>query len=96
MYELIVRSVVAVPGAGTHPDQTWEKTVFEEYEKRAADSPAINWLSDEHMLPAAIPNARIMSFGYDSHWYGRDPAKVSLTNVAGKLLQDLLEVREVS
>jgi hypothetical protein len=89
-------SIIAVPGAGAHPDETWEKKFFEDYENRTKGSEAVNWLSDDKMLPAAIPKARIMSFGYDSQWYGPQASKVRLSNVAEELLYALQCERVVS
>ena len=28
----------------------------------------INWLADENMLPAKLPDSRIMTFNYESKW----------------------------
>ena len=28
----------------------------------------VNWLADENMLPAKLPNSRIMTFNYESKW----------------------------
>jgi hypothetical protein len=48
------------------------------------------------MLPAALPNARIMAFGYDSVWYGDQPVRQTLDGVARKLLTELVRKRKVS
>lgn len=47
------------------------------------------------MLPAQIPTARIMSFGYESQWYGDNAIKVDLQSVANDLLEDLHDARKV-
>ncbi|PQE27705.1 WD40 YVTN repeat-like-containing protein [Rutstroemia sp. NJR-2017a WRK4] len=49
----------------------------------------INWLSDPTMLPALVTNARIMSFNYDSNWYGDDAIKLRLVHVANDLSREL-------
>ncbi|KAK5240968.1 hypothetical protein LTS06_012280, partial [Exophiala xenobiotica] len=47
--------IVAVHGLGAHPDDTWSKKCGEGGEARW-----VNWLEDKEMLPAVVPNARIM------------------------------------
>lgn len=51
------------------------------------------------MLPEAVPNARIMRFGYESAWYGTDgddPKKTVVADVAEMLLKELELHRRVS
>ncbi len=47
------------------------------------------------MLPAAVPNARIMRFGYKSNWFGPDTIRHSPRTVADRLLTVLKQEREV-
>jgi hypothetical protein len=54
--------IVAVHGLGAHPDDTWSKKRGEGGEARW-----VNWLQEEKMLPAVVPNARIMRYGYKSN-----------------------------
>jgi len=75
-------SVLAVHGIGAHPDRTW---TFGD----------VNWLKDEHMLPRAIPNSRILRFGYESQWLGKDAIQQRLSLVADQLLRGLMESRKV-
>jgi hypothetical protein len=97
-------SVVAVHGIGADPDRTWtysEKAQVIKPEDGGADHTknariTINWLKDENMLPAAIPRARIMRFGYDSRWYGPDPVRQRLENIANSLLLYLGDARKAS
>ena len=28
----------------------------------------VNWLADQDMLPAKLPNSRVMTFNYESKW----------------------------
>ncbi|KAM3074501.1 hypothetical protein ACMFMG_002697 [Clarireedia jacksonii] len=49
----------------------------------------INWLSDPTMLPALVTNARIMTFNYNSNWYGDDAIKLRLVHVANDLSREL-------
>ena len=53
-------SVVAVHGLGATPNWAWIRKMDEE--KR------VNWLADKDMLPAKLPNSRIMTFNYESKW----------------------------
>lgn len=77
-------SVVAVHGIGVHPNETWIDR------KSKTD-----WLSSESMLPKDIPEARIMTFNYNSVWFGDNAVKQSLESVATKLLRALLAKRKV-
>ena len=57
----IFSSIVAIHGIGAHPDNTWNKDVG------TKESPQyVNWLEQSDMLPAAIPQVRIMRYGYES------------------------------
>ena len=75
-------SVVAVHGLGAHPDYTWT----------AGD---VNWLRNEHMLPRAIPNSRILRFGYESQWVGKEAIQQRLPLVADQLLRNMMALRKV-
>lgn len=75
---------VAVHGLGAIPDITWK-------EKKSGTV----WLSDKSMLPAAIPRARILRFGYDSLWMGDTPIRTTLSTIAIKLLLCLSVARAV-
>ena len=55
----------------------------------------VYWLKDEHMLPRAIPQSRILRFGYESQWLGKDAIKQRLSLVADQLLRGLMESRKV-
>lgn len=56
-------SIVAVHGLGATPDWAWiRKVVIDDQEV------LVNWLADEEMLPAKLPNSRIMTFNYESKW----------------------------
>ncbi|KIM74852.1 hypothetical protein PILCRDRAFT_79711, partial [Piloderma croceum F 1598] len=49
----------------------------------------VNWLKDKAMLPSAIPNARIMRFGYDSMWLGHNPVRTNIRVIANNLQKEL-------
>ncbi|KEY73422.1 hypothetical protein S7711_06841 [Stachybotrys chartarum IBT 7711] len=70
--------IVAVHGLGVNPKTTWIHGVS----KR-------NWLEDLNMLPSRLPDARIMSYCYDSQWIGDQAVRSSLEGVATKLLRSL-------
>jgi hypothetical protein len=53
-------SIVAIHGLNGHRKETW-----------TAEN-KVNWLLDANMLPASIPNARIMSWGYDANTHSTD------------------------
>lgn len=77
--------IIAVHGLGAIPEITWK-------EKHSGK----NWLADAEMLPKAVPEARIMRFGYDSLWLGKEAIRTRLSTIANKLLLVLKREREVS
>ena len=61
-------SIVAVHGLGATPDWAWIRKV-----KIDDQEVLVNWLADKNMLPAKLPNSRIMTFNYESKWFLRAP-----------------------
>jgi hypothetical protein len=47
------------------------------------------------MLPAVVPNARIMRYGYQSQWFGKEAMQQSASTVAERLLRALKRKRKV-
>jgi hypothetical protein len=47
------------------------------------------------MLPAVAPNARIMRYGYQSQWFGKEMMQQSVSTVAERLLRALKRTRRV-
>jgi hypothetical protein len=47
------------------------------------------------MLPSAVPNARIMRYGYMSNWFGADAIRTNVTNLAQRLLSAIKRDRNV-
>ncbi|KAG8165995.1 hypothetical protein KVR01_004547 [Diaporthe batatas] len=87
--------ILAVPGIGTNPESTW--TYYEPDPQDPQDKSKVSrvkWLSDDTMLPSLFPNARIMTFGYDSFWFGDAPPKQRLGGIATEVLMDLCEQRK--
>lgn len=80
-----LNSIVAVHGLAAHPSKTWFHSTTN-----------VNWLSGERMLPAALPSARIMAFGYNSRWYGDGAVKQSVGAVSNHLLTELDDKRKAS
>ncbi|KAH8195586.1 hypothetical protein TruAng_010242 [Truncatella angustata] len=83
--EEIEIDVVAVHGMGANPGYTWTAGLKEQK--------PVNWLSDKTMLPKDLSKARIMTYGYQSCWFGEQAVRQSLENVATKLLKSLCEER---
>jgi hypothetical protein len=71
---------VAVHGPGTNSPRTWETYNHD------SSKPNVNWLKDDDMLPAVVPNARIFTFDYDADYYDNAPV-TSLLALGDKLLQ---------
>lgn len=47
------------------------------------------------MLPTLAPNARIMRYGYESQWFGKEIMQQSVSTVAERLLEALHRTRKV-
>lgn len=57
-------SIVAVHGLGSHVDWSWTSKHGVKH---------VHWLKYPDMLPAKVPNARIMTYNYDSKWHRNAP-----------------------
>ena len=84
------RSIVAVHGIGAHPYYSWEKDVSkwhikEKEEEQRSRRKKVHWLSDEDMLPRLCPKARIMTFGYESQWFGDNALRTDLSSIQTSL-----------
>ena len=90
MVKANISSIVAIHGIGAHPDDTWSKNVGTKEDPRY-----VNWLSDLQMLPAAVPDVRILRYGYESAWFGQDAMRQRVSGVARRLLLSLRRVRKV-
>ncbi|RYP57002.1 hypothetical protein DL770_010783 [Monosporascus sp. CRB-9-2] len=75
--------IVAVHGPGSNVDWTW---IWKDRTKY------VHWLRDPDMLPAALPNARIMVYSYESRWHTEAP-EARLELCGGELMEDLHNFR---
>jgi hypothetical protein len=83
-------SIVAIHGLGAHPNDSWCANAG------TGESPRwVNWLEEESMLLAVAPNARIMQYGYQSQWFGKEMMQQSVSTVAERLLRALKRTRKV-
>jgi hypothetical protein len=83
-------SIVAIHGLGAHPDDSWCANAG------TRESPRwVNWLMKESMLLAVAPDARIMRYGYQSQWFGKEMMQQSVSTVAERLLRALKRTRKV-
>lgn len=82
-------SIVAVHGLGAHPDDSWCKNIGTVEEPQW-----FNWLVEDSMLPAVVPHARIMRYGYQSEWFGKEAMQQSVSTVADRLLRALKRRRK--
>lgn len=69
-------------GLGSNVDWSWT------WQDKSGQRPPVHWLKDPEMLPAIVPNARIMVYSYESRWHANAP-KTRL-HLCGKDLIDTL------
>ncbi|KAK3393261.1 hypothetical protein B0H63DRAFT_14817 [Podospora didyma] len=71
--------IIAVQGLGSTYEWTWNKEL--------SDGSSVMWLRE--LLPKDLPDARIMTFEYDSRWL-RDSALVTLEDCGNRLLESVI------
>ena len=71
-------SVIAIHGLGTESPRTWEF-------KKPDDGGVVNWLADDDMLPAALPDATIFTYDWNAN-YVKDAPVQTLLGHADNLL----------
>jgi hypothetical protein len=76
--------IVVLHGLDGHPQRSFTATVH---------SVEICWLSHPGLLPAALPQARVLAFGYDVKTKARAISMASLEDHADHLLQNLERLR---
>ena len=93
-------SIIAVHGLAANPVYTWVKKIpNEDGDNGSVKVGRLNeqgqreilWL--KHLLPAILPNARILKFNYDST-YLRDAPKESLRSIASRLMHLIHTLRK--
>ncbi|KAI0405415.1 hypothetical protein F4802DRAFT_597245 [Xylaria palmicola] len=62
--------IVAVHGLGANPSWAWVRKVKM---NDTGEEKTVKWLEQEDMLRKEIPNARIMTFNYESKWHANAP-----------------------
>ncbi|RYO97854.1 hypothetical protein DL764_007251 [Monosporascus ibericus] len=75
--------IVAVHGLGSNVDWSWT------WKKGAK---CVHWLKDPEMLPAKLPNARIMAYSYESRWH-RNASKTRLELCGEELARNMHNFR---
>ncbi|KAM3421072.1 hypothetical protein BST61_g1486 [Cercospora zeina] len=87
--------IVAIHGMGAHPDDTGAVLKDGARDSKNPDS-YVNWLTDQRLLPAVLPNARIMRYGYVSTWFGGEMVQTRSRKIAKGFLTSLLEARKIA
>lgn len=57
-------SIIAVPGLSTDPRSAWD---YVEAVDGKVTGRRVHWLKDDNMLPAFLPEARILAFNHNPH-----------------------------
>ena len=83
-------SIIAVHGIETCSPQTW--VAYERDEEPRGR--AVNWLYDEDMLPAVLPQARIWTYDYNSSCYSDNAQEVDVLGLGTVLFEILLGARD--
>lgn len=75
--------IIAIHGFDTRSPETWE------YKKE--DGQKINWLSDQHMLPAEVPGTRVYTCDWPAELFEtKDSVPLKIEELAVSLLQGIL------
>ncbi|KAI0849586.1 hypothetical protein F5Y00DRAFT_261371 [Daldinia vernicosa] len=74
--------IIAVHGLGSNVDWSWT------WKGEDGKPPYVHWLKDPDMLPAVVPNARIMTYCYESRWHSNAP-KIRLEICGEELIHSL-------
>jgi pimeloyl-ACP methyl ester carboxylesterase len=81
-----------VHGKGAHPADTWSTLINPSRDPRNPAS-FVNWLDNEEMLPAVLPNARVLRYGYLSEWFGENALRTRAASIGARLLDELESMR---
>lgn len=55
-------SIIAIHGLNAHSTRTW-----------ISEASNISWLFDKNLLPRSIPNARVLTWGYNPNFSNLEP-----------------------
>ncbi len=75
---IVILTIVAIHGISAPPDETWRKYV----DAHTPEERYLNRISDHQMLPAVVPLARIVRYGYQSQWFGEEMIGLKASTVA--------------
>lgn len=64
-----IHSIVAIHGLATESPRTWESK---------SRGGVVNWLSDQDMLPAAVPEASIYTYDWNANSFSDAPVQTLL------------------
>ncbi|KAG9249645.1 uncharacterized protein F5Z01DRAFT_473127 [Emericellopsis atlantica] len=79
--------IIAVHGLGANVDWSWTWKDPEPPERH------VKWLQDDNMLPAVVPNSRILLYNYDSTWHA-DAPRTRLSLCGEELARRVRDFRE--
>ncbi|KAM0278410.1 hypothetical protein ACHAQH_005165 [Verticillium albo-atrum] len=79
--------IIAVHGLGSDVDWAWT------WKDPENTGHYVKWLEDPAMLPAIIPDSRILLYNYDSRWHANAP-KVRLSLCGEDLIRTVRDCRE--
>ncbi|KAK1244162.1 hypothetical protein MKX08_002300 [Trichoderma sp. CBMAI-0020] len=74
--------IVAAHGLGSNADWSWV------WQDKTGQRRRVHWLKDPDMLPAVVPNARILAYNYESPWHANTP-QIRLQLCCESLVQSL-------
>ncbi|KAI0103468.1 hypothetical protein F4814DRAFT_98206 [Daldinia grandis] len=77
---------IAVPGLGFDADWSWT------WKGQGGQQPPVNWLKDPEMLPAVVPNSRIITYSFEPRWHSKAP-KIRLELCGEELVKILHNYR---
>ncbi|KAK4098443.1 hypothetical protein N658DRAFT_518050 [Parathielavia hyrcaniae] len=82
-----VPSIIAVHGLGADVDWSWT------WKDPETPGRHVKWLQDPDMLPAVVPDSRILLYNYDSRWHAKAP-KVRLSLCGEELIRSVRDFRQ--
>jgi hypothetical protein len=80
-----VLSIIAVHGLDGDAMKSWTCETID---------PSVNWLQHPEFLPKAFPDARVMTYGYDSKPISDRTSTATLREHGDDLIQEIMVIRE--